>query len=168
MANEENAMGNRKFKKETVDSAIKDMERICSKYGISPTYLATLTMKNRGRIYKKVERKFTYGFSIPEEKKIRKSFPKDVEDFISANLDRPTSEIVDMLIDKFPNIGKPRHTLCCCVYYRKNREEYCRFARERHSQDPVNQRKRCVEYYHNRLKTVGIYTKKQKTLKNYV
>ena len=155
----------KKFTKETLESAIEEMERLCSKYEISPTYLSILVMKKRGRIYKKIERKFIYGFSIPDEKKIRKPFPKEVEDFISENLDRPSPEIVDMVLDKFPNIGKPRHTLSCCIYYRKNREERCRFARERHSQDPNNKRKRCVEYYHNRLKTVGVYAKKQRTPK---
>ena len=96
-------MGKSKFTKETLDSAVKDMEKVCSKYGISPAYLYMLTMKKRGRVYKKASNRFNYGYRVPDEKKIRKPFPKEVDDFISENLDRPSSEIIGMLFDKFPN-----------------------------------------------------------------
>ena len=155
-------MGKSKFTQKTLDSAVKDMERVCSKYGISPTYLSVLVMRKRGKFYKKAANRFNYGYLIPNEKKIRKPFSKEVEDFISKNLDRPSSEIIDMLFDKFPNLDKPRSVLFASIYYRKNREERCRIARERHSQDPTDKRKSCLEYYHNRLKTVGVYTKRQK------
>lgn len=151
-----------RFTKEVLNSAIEEMEKICAKYGISPNYLGKITTEKRYGKYKQVNRKFQYGFLIPDEKKIRKPLPKEVEDLILENIDCPTSEIVNIIFDKFPNIDKSKTVLRSCVYYRKHKEECCQLARDKHRKDPSAKREHDLKYYHNRLKIVGIYTKKQK------
>lgn len=109
-----------------------------------------------------IEKKITYNRYIPEDKKLHKPFPKDLDKIVKDNLDKSVKDIRDMIYECYPNNGYDPTALYSIIYSKKNKERCSKNHQEYYKKNKTKIATWKKDYYKNRVMTIGVVVVKTK------